>query len=106
MKTRTDEVQRYEAALRRIVYQAKSWKRRMEHWEETGRGVTDTHRAILRAYVGNAAKLRRRSACRGGNFSGASARMRDRGSSMNVSRVPPLCGYVGYHKHTNQLPFS
>jgi hypothetical protein len=54
MKTPTDKVQRYEAALRRIIYQAESWKRLMEHWEETGRGVTDTHRAILRAYLGNA----------------------------------------------------
>jgi len=54
MKAQTEKLKRYEAALNRIIFQAQNWKRLMELWEETGRGVTDIHRAILRAYLGNA----------------------------------------------------
>ena len=54
MKAQTEKLKRYEAALNRIVFQAQNWQRLMELWQETGRGVTETHRAILRAYLGNA----------------------------------------------------
>lgn len=54
MKIQTEKLKRYEATLNRIIFQAQNWQRLMELREETGRGVTETHRAILRACLGNA----------------------------------------------------